>query len=111
MPAFRMLPLAGLIAVAVAGALAFHVPASVAAQKQSISGRYNCACMSGDNVVSGTCSIIVSESDSATCGKATGDTCNATCKLITFTKGATGGAAAIKGNTDAVKNVAPTVRK
>jgi len=68
---------------------------SSAAPKQTISGRYSCDCYSGNTGVVGTCSVTINSDGSATCGKHAGDTCTATCKMVTFTHGVTGGAIAI----------------
>lgn len=63
---------------------------SAARSKLGIAGRYHCECMSGDTVVAGTCSTAANGSGGISCGKHTGDTCTATCKMVTFTKGVTG---------------------
>ena len=68
---------------------------AVAMQKQGVTGRYACECMSGNTVVSGTCSTTTTTDNSVSCGKNAGDTCTATCKMMTFQKGVSGGAMAI----------------
>jgi hypothetical protein len=63
-------------------------PDASTARPNNVSGHYNCYCDGGNN---GTCSTTVS-GGSATCGKGSGDTCTGTCKMVTFTPSATGGA-------------------
>lgn len=71
-----------------------------AAGKKGVSGRYYCGCFSDDTAVAGTCST----QSTGTCGKNSGDTCTATCKMVTFTTGVTGGSIA-KQSSGAVEGV------
>jgi hypothetical protein len=82
----------GLAFLAAAAAASLAAGPAIAASKQGISGNVACNCMSGNTVVSGTCSFTVKD-NGATCEKGAGDTCTATCAIVTFTHGATGGAA------------------
>ncbi len=75
---------------------AYPSGSALSASKQGISGNVACNCMSGNTVVSGTCTFTAVKDNTATCEKGAGDTCTATCAVVTFTHGATGGAA-LKG--------------
>ncbi|HKT33301.1 MAG TPA: hypothetical protein VJR03_00630 [Nitrospira sp.] len=76
----------------IASAILLSADPSTARSKLGISGRYACECMSGTTAVSGTCSTTTTGTGSVSCGKNAGDTCTATCKMMTFTTGVTGGA-------------------
>lgn len=96
----------------VASAILLSSNPSAAKSKQGISGRYACECMSGTTVVVGTCSTTTKSDGSASCGKNTGDTCTATCQMVTFTHGATGGSIAISpGKGGTLQKSAPTLQK
>jgi hypothetical protein len=75
-----------------AGAILPWAGQAAAMQKQGISGKYVCACMSGITEVVGTCSTTSTGDNSVSCGKNAGDTCTATCKMMTFQKGLSGAA-------------------
>ena len=84
---------------------------SRAEPKQGTSGRYNCSCMIGIQTVAGTCSMINNGDNTATCGKRSGDTCSATCQLITFTHGLTGGGGLViqRGSGGTVGGTGPAI--
>ncbi len=86
MAAFRPNFLVAFYVAIILGATAVFPSIAAAAQKNAISGRYYCGCFIGETVVTGTCST----QSTGGCGKNTGDTCTATCKMVTFTTGATG---------------------
>ncbi len=58
------------------------------ARPNQVGGHYNCYCEGGN---SGTCSTTTTNGN-AKCEKNSGDTCTGSCKMVTFTPSATGGA-------------------
>lgn len=77
---------AAIVALALS-ALALSLDVSMAKPKD-IHGNYNCYCDGGNQ---GTCSTVQGDGN-AKCEKGASDTCTGTCKIVTFSKGATGGA-------------------
>jgi hypothetical protein len=75
----------------IASAILLYGNPAAARSKQGISGTYACECMSGTTAVGGTCSTTKTGDGSVSCGKNAGDTCTATCKMMTFTHGVTSG--------------------
>jgi len=86
MPHMTLGRAAAIVALALS-ALALSLDVSMARPKD-ISGNYNCYCDGGNQ---GTCSTVQGNSN-AKCEKGTSDTCAGTCKIVTFSKGATDGA-------------------
>jgi hypothetical protein len=58
------------------------------AKPKDISGNYNCYCDGGNQ---GTCTTVPGDGN-LKCEKGSSDTCTGTCKMISFSKGAVGGA-------------------
>jgi len=95
----------------IASAILLSGSPSAARSNQGMSGRYACECMSGNTGVGGTCSTTTKSDGSVSCGKNAGDTCTATCTMMTFTHGVTDGSIAIspgKGGTP--QKSAPTLK-
>ena len=63
-------------------AISLPLDDSTARPKTQIKGRYNCHCENGI----GSCTSQQS-GDRMTCQKTSSDTCNGSCKMVTFTRG------------------------
>jgi hypothetical protein len=97
-----------LMLIASAGLL-FSNPAAAVSNNQGASGRYRCECKApGNDDAAGSCST-EKHSWGISCVKAAGDTCTATCTMVTQTQGATGGGLTISPG--ASQKSAPTLQK
>jgi hypothetical protein len=83
-----MTPVAVLI-----GVISLSAGMSLAKPLQNTGGRYNCYCDGGK----GDCQTTVQSGTNVSCDKSGSNPCTGSCKLVTFTHGAAGAAAAKAG--------------